>query len=203
MPFSPGTADSTILFCQIFPTFAHKKQNMANIILNTTRCYLREITADDAAIAYELNADPQVIQYTGDEAFESIAAARQFLTQYDHYRRYGFGRWGVIRRDDGAFLGWCGLKYTAEDDEFDIGFRFFRRYWNQAYATETAKACLHLGFMQLDISVIVGRVMAANCASIRVLEKIGLQYQTDFDFDGQLGYLYSLDKATYIASLDH
>lgn len=174
---------------------------MVKIILNTARCYLREITPDDALIAYELNADPQVIQYTGDEAFDDVATARQFLTQYDHYRRYGFGRWGVIRRDDEAFLGWCGLKYTAEEDEFDIGFRFFRSYWNQAYATETAKACLHLGFMQFNMPIIVGRVMAANRASIRVLEKIGLQYQADFDFDGQLGYLYSLDKASYIASL--
>lgn len=155
---------------------------------------LREMTSEDAAQAYLLNLDPEVVQYTGDSAFVSIDEARQFLEKYDHYRRYGFGRWGVIRKSDNAFLGWCGLKYTAELDEFDIGYRFFKRFWHFGYATEAAQACLEAGFLHYNMPVIVGRAMTENHASIRVLEKIGLTFQKMYEFEGGSGVLYALKK---------
>jgi [ribosomal protein S5]-alanine N-acetyltransferase len=101
-------------------------------IAETTRLYLREMTAADAENAYLLNLDPDVIRYTGDDPFESIEAARTFLEQYDHYQKYGFGRWAVIRKTDDAFLGWCGLKYTKDLDEYDLGFRFLKNTGTKA-----------------------------------------------------------------------
>ncbi len=157
----------------------------------TERLVLREITPDDAEQAYLLNLDPEVVQYTGDDPFESVEAARRFLEQYDHYRRYGFGRWGVIRKSDGAFLGWCGLKYNPELDEYDVGFRFFKTHWNQGYATEAASACLEVGFGHFAMPRIVGRAMEANTASIRVLEKIGLQYVGPYLSEGKKWGLYA------------
>ncbi|OYU95828.1 MAG: GNAT family N-acetyltransferase [Bacteroidetes bacterium B1(2017)] len=164
------------------------------ILLETKRTYLREITADDAEKAYLLNLDSEVIKYTGDSSFESIDKAREFLEDYDHYKKYGFGRWGVIDKTENEFLGWCGLKYTKELDEFDIGFRFFKKYWNMGYATETAKACIDLGFEKLGITEIVGRARKENIGSIRVLEKIGLVYSKHFNFDGQEGVIYKIEK---------
>lgn len=162
--------------------------------IESQRIYLRELTPDDAEHLYLLNSDPEVIKYTGDKPFASVEKARAFLEAYDHYRHYGFGRWAVVRKADHAFLGWCGLKYTKELDEFDIGFRFFRSYWNQGYATEAARACLHVGFLTFKMPKIVGRVMVANIGSSRVLEKTGLQYARPHDFEGRPGALYVLEN---------
>ena len=173
------------------------------VILETARLVLREMTPDDAEQTYLLNIDPLVIQYTGDKAFESIDAARQFMESYDHYQRYGFGRWATIRKEDNAFLGWCGLKYMPEVDEYDLGYRFFRKYWGQGYATEAASACLHLGFTRFQMPRIVGRAMSANTASIRVLEKVGLRFQYPYSFDGEDGVLYALDQSSWQESQAH
>lgn len=162
-------------------------------ILQTTRLTLRELTAADAENFYTLNADPEVIRYTGDGAFESVAAAKEFLENYSHYKEYGFGRWAVIRKEDGAFLGWCGLKYSPESDEHDIGFRFFREYWGQGYATEAAQACLDYGFGTLGLTTILGRAMKANAASVKVLEKIGMAYWKEMDFHGDAGVIYKIE----------
>lgn len=145
-------------------------------ILETSRLQLREITVEDAETMYALNADPEVIKYTGDDAFKDIDAARDFLQKYESYRRYGFGRWAVERKQDGKVLGWCGLKFDVEKQEHDIGFRFFRAYWGMGFATEAAAACITHGFAQHAMPFIVGRAMAANAASIRVLEKSGMQF---------------------------
>jgi RimJ/RimL family protein N-acetyltransferase len=41
---------------------------------------------------------------------------------------------------------------------------------------------------------IVGRARKENIASIKVLEKIGLHYWKDFDFDGEEGVVYKIDR---------
>ncbi|TRW21439.1 GNAT family N-acetyltransferase [Flavobacterium zepuense] len=164
-------------------------------ITTTPRLTLRELTVDDAQHFYELNLDPEVLQFTGDVVFETIDAARQFLENYGHYKKYGYGRWAVIRKEDGAFLGWCGLKFSEDTGECDLGFRFFKKYWNQGYATEAAKASLELGFTKFGILKIIGRAMTANLASVRILEKIGMEFSAFFDFDGEDGVLYSISKS--------
>lgn len=161
----------------------------------TPRLSLRELIVDDAENFYLLNLDPEVLQFTGDVVFETINAARAFLASYDYYKKYGFGRWAVINKADGAFLGWCGLKYSEDTDEYDIGFRFFKKYWNNGYATEAAKACLEIGFNTFKMPKIVGRAMTANAASVWVFEKIGLSYERSFDFDGEDGVVYSIKNA--------
>lgn len=164
-------------------------------ILETQRLYLREMTPDDAENIYRLNLNWDNIKYTGDKPFESIEAAKQFIENYNHYRIHGFGRWAVMDKISDEFLGWCGLKYSPELDEHDIGFRIFKEHWKKGIATEAAKACLDYGFSKIGLTRIVGRAMIANVGSIRVLEKIGLEYLEEFDFEGETGVIYEIQKA--------
>ena len=144
-------------------------------ILETQRLKLREFVPDDDVHFFNLNSDPQVILYTGDKAFETVADARTFLENYSSYQEQGYGRWAMISKVDGDFIGWCGLKMY--EGQVDLGYRLFRKYWNHGYASEAAKACLDYGFNELTMDRIIARAARANIASIRVLEKIGMQFE--------------------------
>ena len=133
----------------------------------------------------------------------SVADASAFVKAYDHYEKYGFGRWSVINKADNQFLGWCGLKYSPHLDEVDLGFRLMKPYWGKGYATEAGAACLAYGFKKYDLKMIVGRAMAANKASIRVLEKLGMSYWKTFDFDGAPGCYYRIyNEAAHSARMN-
>lgn len=166
------------------------------VILETPRLVLREFCNDDAAHLYMLNLDPDVTRYTGDAAFESTEAAADFVRQYDHYQKYGFGRWAVTDSENSAFLGWCGLRFSPETNEHDIGFRFFKKYWNRGYATEAAKASLDHGFNKLGLTQIVGRAAIANTASVKVLQKIGMTYLRSMDCGQDPGVVYWIENPT-------
>jgi len=148
----------------------------------------------------ELNNDPEVIKYTGDKAFTSEKVARQFLEKYTAYKNYGLGRYAVIHKQSKAYLAWCGIKYDPAENEYDIGFRFFRKYWNQGFATETAHACLKYGFEKKNLTRVVGKAAKENHASIRVLEKIGMTYCSEFNFDGVPGVKYEVFENNYTHS---
>lgn len=164
------------------------------MILQTDRLILREFELPDAENLYRLNADPEVIRYTGDVAFKNTAEAESFLQNYGEYQKYGYGRWAVVEKKSGNFIGWCGLKFNPDSGENDLGFRIYREYWNRGFATEAAKACIALGFGKFNMESIIGRAMAANTASIKVLGKIGMHYEKAFDFHGGPGVVYRIAK---------
>jgi RimJ/RimL family protein N-acetyltransferase len=161
-------------------------------IIQTPRLLLREFLLADAAAFYAMNLDPEVIRYTGDRPFASIAEAERFIRAYDQYQRFGYGRWSVIEKATGEYLGFCGLKFHPDTGETDLGYRLMRRYWGLGLATEASKACLAYGFNGLDLTSIVGRVREDNPASIRVLEKTGMRFWRHFDFEGHPGLIYRL-----------
>ncbi|GAB5465717.1 MAG: GNAT family N-acetyltransferase [Candidatus Kapaibacteriales bacterium] len=161
--------------------------------LSTQRTILRPLSPNDADSFYLINTDKEVLKYTGDEPFASVEEARVFLEGYDQYQKYGVGRMAVISKSDNNFLGWCGLKYHPGSDMYDIGFRFFRKYWGKGYATESARACIEYGLKELKIKKIVGRAHKENIASHKAMEKCGMNFVKEFDFEGQTGVWYEID----------
>ena len=161
-------------------------------VLETPRLALARFSHADAPGFYELNADPEVLRHTGDEPFTSAAEAEAFIRAYAHYDRHGYGRWSVYLKETGDYVGFCGLNYSARLAEVDIGFRFMRRCWGRGFATEAARASLHHGFTVYGLPQIVGRALPGNAASLRVLEKLGMQYVKDVENDGLLWRQYEI-----------
>jgi RimJ/RimL family protein N-acetyltransferase len=144
-------------------------------VLRTERMLLREIVPSDAPVFHALNADPEVMRWTGDVPFPSLADTEAFIRDYPAYRQDGFGRCAMERLSDGEVLGWCGLR-RQPDGEVDLGYRLFRRHWGHGFATEASIACVRYGFEVLGLPAIIGRAARANLASVRVLEKAGMHF---------------------------
>lgn len=160
---------------------------LKNLITETTRCYLRRFNIEDAQSLLDLNADPEVLKYTGDPPFENLEAVHQFIQSYDHYEKHGMGRWSIILKEDEKFIGWCGLKNHPNEGFVDLGYRLSRKYWNQGYATETARACIEYGFTILNLESIIARAANTNLASIRVMKKLGMRFlKNGFDHGNEI-----------------
>jgi RimJ/RimL family protein N-acetyltransferase len=156
-----------------------------NTIIETNRLLLRTFTEDDAALIYELNLDPDVIRYTHDP-IKDLAHASEILEKViiPQYVLYNHGRWAVHIRSTLEFLGWCGLKYRAQQNEIDPGYRFKKEGWGKGYATEAAWASIQYGFEKIGLQRIVARAEIDNIGSWKVLEKCGMSYIGDEEVDG-------------------
>ena len=151
----------------------------------TARLRHRSLNADDAERFYALNSDPEVMRHTCEEPPSSVAATREAIANYPDFDTYGFGRWGcVLKGQEDSIIGFCGLKFLPELDEVDVGYRFFPQFWGQGIATEACAASVQFGFEVLGLGRIIGLVRPENIASIRVLEKVGMLNEGEFDYDG-------------------
>ncbi len=166
------------------------------VLFETDRLIAREFLPTDAPLLMKLNDDKKVIQYTGDKAFvnekQALSTIERNIIQRQ-YEQYGYGRWAVHLQSNGLFIGWCGFRKDPETCEVDLGFRYHKRFWNKGFATEMAQACLDYARENMQEKSIVGRVAKENLASIRVLEKIGMQLESETDCHGQEALLYRME----------
>lgn len=171
------------------------------VFVETQRCILREITAEDVQGIFDLDADPEVHRYL-DPPISSIAEAMETI-QYiqKQYKEHNIGRWAVIDKHSQAFIGWCGLKYETGVRSlpyYDIGYRLQQKYWGQGIATETARAAVNYGFEQLHLSEINAGAHIDNVASNKILnEKLGMQLVETFLFDNLPHHWYTLNADTW------
>lgn len=146
-------------------------------IIETERLLLREITLDDKEEMFRLHSDPAVQKFTGDPLVESMDEMEQAIhTRIMAYKNYGFGRWATLLKNGKQFIGWAGLAYLPEFDEIDLGYRFLPEYWGMGFATEASQAILTYGFEKLDLSRIIAIAVQENKPSIRVMEKVGMEF---------------------------
>jgi len=160
------------------------------IFLETERLILRELLPSDAAGMYELDSNAEVHRYLGRKPVTTITEVHNAIAHIrQQYADNGIGRWAMIEKATGDFMGWTGLKLVrtltnGHIDYYDLGYRMIPRYWGKGHATESAMAAVQYGFEQLHAPVIYGMADVNNKASRRVLEKAGLHYVETFDHEG-------------------
>lgn len=148
-----------------------------NILIETERLILREITLDDKEALFQLHADPSVQKYTGEPVVKSMEEIEKAIEgRIADYKKYGFGRWATILKSGNQFVGWAGLAYLPEFDEIDLGYRFLPEYWGLGIATEVSLAILKYGFDTLQLKRIIAIALKEHKASIRVMEKVGMEF---------------------------
>jgi RimJ/RimL family protein N-acetyltransferase len=71
----------------------------------------------------------------------------------------------------------CGLIRREGLEDVDIGYALLPRFWSKGYAVEAARAVKEYAKEVVGLKRMVAIVDPANEGSIRVLEKLGLQYE--------------------------
>ena len=157
--------------------------------LETRRLFFRELITSDAEALFELDSNPEVHRYLGNNPVTSIGQIEDTITNIrEQYEKNGIGRWAAILKDTGEFIGWAGLKLernvNGQERYYDLGYRFIQRFWDKGYASEASKAFVEYGFNVMKLEKINAFADADNAASRRVLEKAGLGFINFFDYDG-------------------
>lgn len=155
-------------------------------MINTARLILRQWIDSDLEPFAELNADRRVCEFLPNPLTkaESDALVEKIS---DHFESHGYGLYALEKKDSGEFIGFTGLKIPDFEAHFmpavEIGWRLSHKYWGHGYATEAAKAVLDYGFQTLELPEIVSFTVPDNIRSRKVMEKIGMHYSYEDDFN--------------------
>jgi len=152
----------------------------AMIVLETERLVLRRMDLGDAEFIVRLLNDPSFVRFIGDRRVRSLDDAREYISKgpVASYERLGFGLYLTALKDGGTPIGICGLLKRESLPHPDIGFAFLPPFWSRGYAFEAASAVMAYGRESLGLARIVAVTSPDNEASIRLLRKLGMSFES-------------------------
>jgi RimJ/RimL family protein N-acetyltransferase len=166
-----------------------------NILIETERLILREFTIHDTAFIIALLNSDGWMEFIGDRNVKTEEEARNYLENgpLKSYEIFGYGLSLVELKSDKTPIGMCGIINRASLENPDIGFSFLPEYTGKGYAHEMAKATMVYAREILNLPTICAITVANNKASIKLLEKIGLEFMKPIYFpeDNEELLLYS------------
>jgi [ribosomal protein S5]-alanine N-acetyltransferase len=162
--------------------------------LETPRMVCERVALDQAPEHVRLLLDSRVSAtlWPRRTALSEAEILDGLAAKVDHWERYGFGMWLLRDRQTGEMVGRGGLQYTytAGLNDVEAGWAIVPERWGQGLATELARACVEVGFEQLDLLAVIAFTQPDNVASRRVMEKAGFEYERDIVHAGLPHVLY-------------
>jgi RimJ/RimL family protein N-acetyltransferase len=166
----------------------------------TERLFFRPLNQDDLHLLHDFNNDPLVAEYFKMSLPFPIEQTKEWLDKtLKSYQMDGIGHLAVHLKENGDFIGRCGLrileveKYPENncpkwfwyrdsapknmeiDRHIELGYAYKSEYWGKGYATEAARAFCGYGFEHGLSNRIVAAIFPDNIASGKVLGKVGFK----------------------------
>ena len=148
-------------------------------LLETERLLINMITQDDASFLYALMNDKDWILNIGDRGIRTIEDAEDFIKTrfFKSYKENGFGFYSMVIKDTLEMIGIVGLVNREGLEHIDIGYGILPEFRGQGFAYEATKAVYDYSQDTLKLKKIVAIVNPDNIRSIKLLQKLGLNFE--------------------------
>lgn len=165
------------------------------MIFETERLYIRELNNNDYDQLCEILQDSQVM-YAYEHPFSDAEVKEWLDRQISRYKKYGFGLWAVILKENGKLIGQAGLTMQPindTDEVMEIGYLFNKEYWHKGYAVEAAVGCKKYAFEVLNADRVYSIIRESNIPSQNVAIKNDMIKVSEY-----VKHYYGMDMLHYV-----
>ena len=148
--------------------------------LETERLILRQIKVGDTNDVFEYSSDPEVTKYLTWEPHPTKYYTKKYLHGVKNaYKEGRFFDWAIVLKATGKMIGTCGFtSFNYTENICEIGYVLNPRYRGYSLMPEAAWRVIGFAFEELSARRVEARFMEENSASLRVMEKCGMQLET-------------------------
>jgi ribosomal-protein-alanine N-acetyltransferase len=171
----------------------------AMTFLEPKRLLFRSHELQDEPDFVAMHTDPEVRRYVGGQAWSLEKAQSRFRNEYLGHPTDTFGLWATILKEEGKYIGCCGLRAGQHETEAHLGFYLARPYWRRGFASEASKAFIDAAFTRLQLVRLLADVEKGNAASEHILQKFGFKYLSceEIPASGRIILVYELAKSEW------
>ena len=164
------------------------------VTLETKRLLLKPYTPEDREHSVLLLTDPEVMKYVDEGVMSVERAHKMFERIFTHvYEPQAFDVWAVWTKE-GAYAGHAEIKPRKDAGDFEIIYLLTRERWGRGYATELARRIIDYGFQELGLQRIAATIDADNQPSVRIVEKLGMRYDSEYKDGHGITLVYVIEK---------
>lgn len=167
------------------------REQMGAERLETRRLTLRRPVATDIEAIYAIHSNARTLEHNPGDALASMAKAAERFERWDaQWTAEGVGYFSVERREDGATIGFCGVKTVTFRGQrvLNLFYRFDPACWGQGFAGEAVAAVVQHVDCEFAHLPLIARVRPDNTASHRIVSRLGLTEQPTLAEVGEDGF---------------
>lgn len=161
-----------------------RKHGIPWTVIETDRCFLREMTMEDLDALYQLYEEPEITRYM-EGLYEDREKEEEYTRAYinNMYRFYGYGMWLVIEKETGKIIGRAGLNNVDIHGEpaLEMGYMVGKPYQNQGYATEVCEGILQFAAEATEFKMINCLIQKENVKSVHLIEKLDFTWEEELE----------------------
>lgn len=163
--------------------------------IETARLLFRPYTPEDLDEAVGMLTDAEVMRYVGDGVLGVEEARAMFGRTFSHvYATGAFDVWAVCEKAGGPLVGHAEIKPRKGAGDFEIVYLLRREAWGRGYATEIARRLVEYGLREMNLGRVVATIDAENGASVRVAEKVGMRYESEYEDEHGTTLVYAVER---------
>lgn len=171
------------------------------MFIDTPRLALAPVTDDDLDDLFHLDADRAVMRFVNG----GVPTPRRDVADWvipraqAEYAAHGTGLWTIRRHAGRAFVGWVSLRTPrhSNQDELELSYRLRTDGWGRGVATEATLALVTMAFADLGTQRVFASTLAANTASRRVMQKLGMRLSAIHISDEQILSGFEREEVEY------
>ncbi len=145
------------------------------ITVRTARTLLRPPAAADLDAVHAVYGDSRTWTHLPPGVHDRAATTAMLERMMSGWHEHGLDDWIVQDAGSERVLGTVGTRRIEGRRLRNLGYRLAPAVWGSGLATEVAQAALDAAHEHDAGTPVTARVLTNNPASIRVLEKIGLE----------------------------
>ena len=140
-------------------------------VIQTGRCKLNAVKADDLDDVVKLRTSAAVRQFLGGPVERNLVESR-----FSNMLKPDVSalRWAIRSKANRSFIGLVTLDKHRDGEDTEISFELLPEWWGQGYATEAVRAVIDYALKDLELSRVIAETQAANIASRCLLERLGM-----------------------------
>jgi len=166
--------------------------------LQTERLLLDVWQPSDCTAFRPIAQHPEVMRHiTGGQPWTDEQIRTFVDRQIELYAERGFCRWRLLDAASRETIGFCGVGYWQHT--LEIGWWLARAYWGRGLATEAAQCALRDVFERAGLDRVISVARVENTASLRIMEKLGMRRQREFENQGVHLVQYQILHANFAA----
>lgn len=154
---------------------------MKTPVLITKRLLLRPFHFNDVQDVFDCwESDPEIAKYMFWTSHHDIEKTKKWIDyEIKKINKDDWYRFAIVLKKTNELIGTGLIYYEDEVACYEIAYNLGKKYWQKGYTTEAMQEIIRFAKKELDIKEIIGRAAEENSASIKVLNKLGFQYEKD------------------------
>lgn len=157
-------------------------------VIETRRCFLREMTVEDLDELYQLYQGKNIARYM-DGLYKDRKKEEEYTKAYikNMYAFYGYGMWIAVEKSTGRMIGRAGLsnRDIQGKPSLEMGYLVGEEFQNQGFATELCEGILQFAQEGTEFEEIHCLIEKENRISVHLAEKLGFIWQEEIKIQGR------------------